>query len=130
MVVTVPGVDYAAIAELLDLPEASTVEEQIHHLWERRAFQLETLGVRDPDFIPTATLIRLRASRLEEVRVCELALEQLGAPIEPDDQVEVVRVDGRMICATCSKPYRDHPDDPRRPWPSFVRLCDGTVGKT
>lgn len=44
--------------------------------------------------------------------------------------VPVVRVDGGAICEECGKAFRDHPDDPRCPWPTFVLLCDGTVGKT
>lgn len=82
--------DYAALVVLLDLPEASTVDEQIRHLRERRRFQLEVLDGRDPSVFPAATLLRLRACRLEEVRVCELALEQLGAsfdlPVDGGDE--------------------------------------------
>lgn len=85
MVVTVMGIDYRAIVVLLDLPEASTVDEQIRHLRERRAFQLEVLEGPAPDVFPTATLLRLRASRLEEVRVCEEALDQLGASFDVDE---------------------------------------------
>jgi hypothetical protein len=48
---------------------------------------------------------------------------------EEDESVIIIRVSGGMICPMCGKAYRDHPDDPRTPWPTFVRLCNGFVGK-
>lgn len=84
------AVDYVALAELLDLPLVESVEEQVAALRECRAFQLETLAARDPEWIPTATLLRLRATCAEEVRVCEEALAAFGveldASAEEDDQ--------------------------------------------
>lgn len=46
------------------------------------------------------------------------------------DEIEVVRVSSRKICDECGKEYRDHPEDPECPWPTFVLLCDGTHAKT
>jgi hypothetical protein len=73
---------YTELAAEIDLPAADTVEEQITHLQERRAFQLETLSARDPQELPSASLLRLRATRWDEVSKCEAALTMLGAPFE------------------------------------------------
>lgn len=48
----------------------------------------------------------------------------------PIEEIEVERVDGRIICKACGRQYQDHPDDPDYPWPTFVLLCDGTHAKT
>lgn len=58
--------------------------------------------------------------------------EYLKAKIEEPipEEIIVVRVDGRIICNTCGKTYRDHPLDHDLPYPTFVLLCDGTHAKT
>lgn len=70
----------ALLVEQLDLGEPDTREALIQLLQQRRADQLAALAARDPDQLPTATLVRLRATQREEVTLCESALLALDAP--------------------------------------------------
>lgn len=79
---------YPELAELIDLEPGDPVAV----LQARRADQLAALAARDPGEVPTATLLRLRASQQAEVELCEQALLELGAPFEaPSVGVGAVR---------------------------------------
>lgn len=39
------------------------------------------------------------------------------------DLIDFYRCDGRLVCDTCEKQYRDHPDEPREP--CLTVLCNG-----
>lgn len=77
--------DEASVAELvvrLDLDEPQSFAHLASLLRERRADQLEALDARSPLAGLSASMLHLRATRLNEIEVCEGALELLGESFE------------------------------------------------
>lgn len=82
MTLTLPTLCYAEAARLLNLPATEDHREQAALLRARRAFHLEVLAAPDPPAWPTASLLRLKTSRREEIALCEQLLDVLGEPYE------------------------------------------------
>lgn len=79
--------DYAVLADELDLEHTSIAAEQINLLRDRRAFQILTLRASDPFAAPTSAMLRLRATRQLEIARIEEALTALAVPFEGPREV-------------------------------------------
>lgn len=72
----------AELAALLDLGEITDRDSLVLALQTRRAENLAALLARDPQGVPTASMVRVRTSRWEEIEKCEAALDRLHAAYE------------------------------------------------
>lgn len=91
--------------------------------------------MRRKSFVKFASLLprNINGSADPRVDISEAQRNEYLKAIIPEPiqkEITVVRVDGRMICTTCNKAYKDHPQDRDLPYPTFVLLCDGTHAKT